>query len=116
VKIKPEDAPRIKDIVDKICANSRCIDEGLHWSRSEGPWKSNEELAKTKGALNLTNILSRDDIDRIKDLGGDETLLTNAAQAFCFHSINRQVGQDTWCDEVTTDRKSTRLNSSHLKQ
>lgn len=99
--VQLEDAPSARQVIDKIAANSRCI-TGPSWSRLSGACKSEDELAMSDSPIDVSTILTSKDLNLAEKVGFDSNLLANAAQAFCFHSINHQVGQDTWRDDVST--------------
>lgn len=100
-RAKPEDVPKVRSIVDKIAAQGGRR-TGPGWSRSSGAYKSVDELAQSEGQIKLDKLLTSDDLNLARDVGFDDDLLRLAVHAFSFHSINHQVGQDTWRDDVST--------------
>jgi hypothetical protein len=98
--VKSADVPRIQSILDKIAAHSRCI-ETSGWSRLQGDYKSPDDQAKSH-VIDLGKLLTPQDLGLAEEVGLGHNMLTRAAQAFCFHTSNNQVGQDTWRDEIST--------------
>jgi hypothetical protein len=96
-----QDRLEIRAAVDKLAARAHCR-FGPGYNRNYGSYSGVDELALSDKPIDITKILSESEIRVAGRIGLDNATLARAAEAFCFHSINHQVGQDTWRDDTTT--------------
>lgn len=97
-KVKPEEVPTIRSIIDTVAERTGHI-RGYSGSSYHSQIK---ETILQRDPIDLGQLLKPEELALAEKVGLGRDLLTHAAHAFCFQSFNVRVGADTFCDEVFT--------------